>query len=89
MGAAYYTDPDLNLLYTYIKGTVTLNELLQRQIENDRSPDRRPGMRIILDVLDGEMDVDLQSMKALVAYLRTLDRGGWEQEPTAVLSRSR
>lgn len=89
MPVSSFIESDLSLLYVMVAGYCTIPELLEHEKMVSRDPARRPNMKIVFDIFNADLDVDLNGIKAGVAYIHTVGRSGWELEPTAILTHNR
>ena len=86
MPYSYVIDEDLGLVYYLITGYVTGKELLNLDAAAFNDPARRPNMKIITDIQLASVDVDMDSIKALLSKNRELDKSGWQLEATAFIT---
>lgn len=89
MPITHVADSDLGLLYIFLSGKVAMSEMVGYEKVMIDDPLRRPGMKIIADLLYADMDVDLDSLKKIVARHRSLHESGWKMEQTAILTNNR
>ena len=89
MTIAHRIEPDLDLLYLMVLGYCTVGDILDHVKMMDRDPNRRPGMKVVIDLMHADMDVDLHEVKTAVAHVQKLQQANWEMEPTAFLTRNR
>ncbi len=88
MPYSYVIDEDLGLVYYLVAGYVTGKELLNLEAAAFNDPARRPNMKIISDIQLASVDVDMDSIKALLSKNRELDKSGWQLEATAFITHS-
>jgi hypothetical protein len=89
MTTSYKIVPELNLIYYRVSGLCKASDLLQVERKAFTDPLRRPGMKIIFDTLNAEIELEVKDIFDGVALNKQLKNTGWELEKTAVLSRSR
>ena len=77
---------ELGLVFFVAKGYMKTKELVDLEKASFKDPARRPNMKIITDVRLANLDVDLDSLKALIARNRELNQSGWELEKTAFIT---
>jgi hypothetical protein len=85
----YIIEPTFNLLYYAGTGLCTGAELLQAERAAFQDARRVPGMKIIIDVLSAELDLDLQDLKNAVELNKQLTKEGHNLEMTAVITNNR
>jgi hypothetical protein len=88
MPVLYKIDPNLKLIYYAGFGLCSGGELLNAERVAFNDPMRIPEMKIIIDIRYAELDLDLQSIRTLIALNRQLVKGGHEPEKTAVISKN-
>lgn len=86
MTATYRIDSSLNLIYYAGYGTCTSREFLEIERNAFRDPLRMHEMKIILDLRNTVIDVDLDDLRALVAINKQLLKEGRQLEKTAIIS---
>jgi len=89
MSYSYVIDSDLGLVYYFVAGYITAKELLGLEAAAFNDPARRPNMKIITDLQLASVDVDIDSIKALLSNNRKLTQTGWELEATAFVTPNR
>jgi hypothetical protein len=81
--------PEHKLLYILLYGRVAMSELVIYEKALIDDPLRQPNMKIMADLLSVDMDVDLDSLKKIIARHRSLHESGWIMEQTAILTNNR
>jgi len=85
----YHVDSERQLVIYATRGQCTGMELFVAEQEARKDPNRRPGMRILMDLQGAEeFDFSLEDLNRGVEMNSQLESSGWELEKTAVLIRS-
>ena len=89
MPVFYHVDSERQLVIYATRGQCTGMELFVAEQEARKDPNRRPGMRILMDLQGAEeFDFSLEDLNRGVEMNSQLESSGWELEKTAVLIRS-
>lgn len=89
MPANYRIAPSLNLIVCVIHGYCTIPELLQMEREVFQDPLRHPNMKVLVDGFQSDLEIELTEIHALIKSRKDLNEGGWEMEPTLLLTHNR
>jgi hypothetical protein len=89
MPIIYKIDPALNLLYYACFGLCTGADFFQIERQAFQDKLRHPKMRIVFDIQNAEVDIDLEDIRNGIEYNRQLTETGYELEKTAVISKSK
>ncbi|NUM44293.1 MAG: hypothetical protein HUU38_06260 [Anaerolineales bacterium] len=80
--------PDIEVLYVMVYGSCLLSEMFTLASAPEHDPANRPRMKLIIDYLHADLEIDTEGVQAGVTFLRDLDQTGFEMEPTAILTRN-
>ena len=79
---------ELGAVILIAKGYCTTKELVEKEAETFKDPQRRPNMKLIIDLRLANIDADLDSIKTMIARNRELKHSGWELEKTALITKN-
>jgi hypothetical protein len=79
-------EPALNLLYYMGTGLCTASEFFSAERTAFQNAQRSPEMKIIVDIQFGEVDWDLQDLRAVIALNKKLIQESRKLEMTAVVT---
>ena len=88
MPICYKIDPQINLIFLMARGHCTASELFSFDAETWNHPLRKSNMRIMINLLDCDLDVDMKGIKNAISRNRELNSTGWELEKTAIVTHS-
>ncbi len=80
--------PNIEILYVMVYGPCLLSEMFAVATAPEHDPAHRPRMKLIIDCLYADLEIDTEGMRDGVSFIRDLDQTGFEMEPTATLTRN-
>jgi hypothetical protein len=89
MPITYKIDPTLGLLYYMTLGELPMAKLMEMERIAFHDPQRRPNMKIIINLLNAEVEFGVKDIHEFVKLNQQLDRKNWALEQTAILTRNR
>lgn len=88
MSVGYKILPEINLIVAHAHGVCSTASLLRLNKDSIADPDRKPNMKILMDLRFCSLDVDLADIKAMIEFNKELKQKGWEMESTAFITNS-